>query len=341
MSTKNFMRRPTFNDLAKQTSLSIATISAYFNNRDIVKPETQLRISKAIKDLNYIQDDLAASLKKRSTNSLGVIIPDISNPYYSSVLKGVEYRAQKYDLDIFISSTGYNPNVERKRINSFLRKRIDGLIVVSGLNIDEYLIKLNNDGLPVILVLRKIIEGKIPSILIDNKKAAFNSIKYLYEKGHKNILYITCNFENLNTIKDRYAGYIEAIDYFKLKNYEIISDKILTHELEIDEELVNNILSYIGKVDAVFTYTDLLAISLIKNLKRNGIKIPEEISIIGFDNIIISDFVDPPLTTTKQPKKLMGALAVDLFNKIKNGEHFDSLNYIDTNIVERGSVKLL
>jgi LacI family transcriptional regulator len=341
MSIKNYKKRPTFNDLAKKTNLSIATISAYFNNKKIVKPETQEKISRAIEELSYIQDDLAASLKKRSTNSLGVIIPDISNPYYSSVLKGVEYEAQKYDLDIFISSSNYDPEVEKKRIDSFLRKRVDGLIVVSGINNDGYLIKLHNEGMPVILVLRKIIKEKIPSILIDNRKAAFNSIKYLYEKGHRNILYITCNFNNLNTIKDRHDGYLEAINFFKLKKYEIISDNILTRELEINEKLFEEILSYKEKIESIFTYTDLLAIGLIKKLKKHEIKIPEDISIIGFDNIILSDFIDPPLTTTKQPKKLMGALAVVLFNKIKNGESFDNCNFIDTEILERGSVKLI
>ena len=330
----------TLKDISKKSGFSIATVSATINNPKIVKEETRKKIQKVIDNCNYIKDDIASSLKKRKTLTIGVIVPDISYPISGIFLKSIQKECEKNNFEVLIRSSSYDVEIENNIINKFLGRRVDGIVILSGKNHDNKIINVSKRGTPIVVVFRKLRTKKISSVLIDNKNTIFNSIEYLIKKGHKRILYFTHNFDQINTLKLGYEGFLNAIKKYDLKKYVFISNYTLTNELAIPNDIRNIIIK--NKITAVFALSDLLAISLIKKLTNRDYNVPGDISVMGFGNLSISRFISPPLTTVDFSKSIIGVVAMKILINILKSNQNNVIHYIlPVKIIERKSVREL
>lgn len=337
----------TIKDIAKKANVSSATVSNALNNTGRLNVETKKRIKGMAEDLNYKPNIIARALSLKKTKIIGVFVPEISNEYYSQVISGMEEIANDNGYTIALINTQYDLEKEQNEVEKLTRLFTEGLIFISGSGKFDHIVKSNSNNIPMVCVDREIEEEiRCPSVLIKNTEAMFNAVKYLYGMGHKKIGYFGHLVRSKEiTILKRYRGYLEGLKAMGLKvcqNNIYIYDNPNSISISSAYEIYKNYLrDNMDKINAtaIITQNDILAIALIRALKDQGVKVPEDISVMGFDNIAISQFVDPPLTTTKQPKKELGIqgmrILLDIINKRYIG---NEIKYLETSIVERQSV---
>jgi len=336
------IKAPNIKDVAKEANVSVSTVSSVINNSRFVKKEKMDRVGNAIKKLNYKVNPIARGLRTRKVNAVGVILPDIADPYFAQVIKGMEKVAKERNYTLVLGCSFYNILEEERQIELFLSHYIDGIIFFCGLDSYSHIKKVFNAGVSVVVVDREIKDKKIPSVLIDNTLAMEQAIDYLCNFGHRNIGYLTFSFENQTTIRKRYEGYIRAHKKHNLtvkNDLVLVSDSIKLNELEGTYNLVKNSFNKKNIPTAFATVSDLVAVSLISVLTEMGYEIPKDISIIGFNNENICKFSIPSLTSVKQPKKEMGEQAMQLLlDAIEGKKNINKNLILSTQIIERNSV---
>ena len=333
--------RFTIRDVAKKANVSVSTVSHALNSTRYVKEETREKILKIADELKYKPSTIAQGLRKKSLETVAVFVPNISSQFFSQILIGINEVALKNNYHIIMANTFFNSEEEEKTLENLKNQFIDGVILVSGNDNVACIKKLKMENFPFVLIARDI-DPDIPSILIDNFKATRNIVDYLVTMGHKRIGYVTMNFSGRKTVEDRFLGYKEGLEENNIKYNP--DDVLVVDEAMIDEMAVSYRHCkkfFNNKVPtAIITATDNIAAGLYVALKENGFRIPDDVSVVGFDNLPISRFLDPPLTTMKQPKKLMGykgmEILLDLINKKKLP---DPVIKLETKIIERDSVK--
>jgi DNA-binding LacI/PurR family transcriptional regulator len=308
------MARYNIKDVAKACGVSISTVSHALNGSRYVKKETKEKIFSTASEMGYKASALAKGLRKKSLNTIAVFIPNIASQFFSQVLIGINKIANKNDFHIIIVNTFYDSDEETRLIENLKNQYVDGAIFVSGLDNERCIRELNNEKFPIVLVARKVGEG-IPSVLINNFEAAKSGVDYLASLGHRDIGYITFEFKERHTVSERFEGFKEGL----LQNgLEYRQENILImKQYSIDE--MGMTYKYAKKFfedgsfpTAIMTVTDNVAAGIYNILKEKGCKIPEDVSVLGFDNLLLSAFLDPPLTTIEQPKEQMGEKAMEM-----------------------------
>lgn len=339
---KKRIKHPSIKDIAKEAGVAISTVSNVINETRFVKKDTREKVLKAVEKLNYRPNIIARGLRIKSTKAVGVIVPDIANPFFSQVIRGMEEVARNRGYTLILGCTFYNVEEEKRQTDILLHQFIDGLIFFCGYNSYEHIKMVNNQKVPVVVVDREIGDPKIPSVLINNTSAMEMAVDYLCSFGHRKIGYLTFSFDKQTTVRNRYTGYCNGLKKNKIPyspNFVIIEDSLRLREIEGTYNVVKGFLEK-GEIPTAFiTASDFFAYGLVKAIKEHGYKIPQDISVIGFDNIIFSEFIDPPLTTVKQPKKSMGSKAMNLLLDIVEGIKVREKNIVlQTEIIERSSV---
>ncbi|MGI5057660.1 LacI family DNA-binding transcriptional regulator [Treponema pectinovorum] len=312
----------TINDLAKECNVSIATISRVLNNSPKVSPKTKEKILQAMKEHNYSPNSLARGMKKMNMNIIGVLISDIANPFFTDIVKSIEQIAQKNDYKIFLCSTQNDIEQERKQIELLKQKQVDGFILAGSRPVDDkneaYLIELSKNY-PVVLI-NSFIEGgdKLYSVMVDEKEAAENALDLLVQKGYKNIYFFGDPAWKTTQAK------IQALNYIcKKYNLYIDDNHFINCEYGYNSgiEGINKLLNLNPKFPLLlFCASDQIAVGAKKALSERSIKIPEQVSILGFSNTVISALVTPTITTVDQKMYSMGEQAAKLFIKICNNK---------------------
>lgn len=326
-------------DVAKEAQVSIATVSRVLNNIDVVNEDTKKKVLDAIDKLGYRPNIVARSLKTQRSRTLGIIIPDISNEFYPEIVRGAEDVANIYNYNIMLCNTDLDPEKEMEYLRVLREKMADGVLYMSNSlepNILELIDKL---GFPIVLVETRDKDKKLHSVTIDNLKAAKEGVQYLINKDNKNIVYIGTHEDMANAASLRYQGYKKALE---------------ENKIELDEGLVSfggmkakdgynaihNILSNKKDIDAIFCASDEIAMGAINALRDKGIKVPEDIDVMGFNNIYSADIFYPKLTTVAQPMYDMGSVGMRMLIKSINKEELEKQNYVlDYEIIERDSCK--
>ncbi len=329
-------------DVAKKAGVSISTVSNALNNSRYVKKETKEKIFEVASDLNYTPNIIARGLKTRSTRTVAVIVPDISNQFFAQVIKGIEEIAKQRRYNVLLTCSYYDVLEEKRSIEVLKQQFVDGFLFISGYNSFEHIKSLNNDRVPVVVVDRELEDKNVPSVLIDNFEAMRKAVNFLYELGHKRIGYISYTYDNQTTVKNRYRGYCKGLEENGI-DYDpdmvIISETLRLNELEGSREVVKKIIDRKKIPGVILNASDFIAVGVIRALKELNIEIPEEISVMGFDNILMSLYTDPLLTTVKQPKKQMGATAINLLLDIIEGKSIENKNImLPTEIIDRKSI---
>jgi LacI family transcriptional regulator len=329
-------------DVAKEAGVSISTVSNALNNSRYVKEETKKRINEVAERLKYTPNIIARGLKTRSTSTVAVIVPDISNQFFAQVIKGVEEVARLRKYNVLLACTYYDVLEEKKSIEILRKQFVDGFVFISGYDSFDYIKALNDDKVPVVVADRELEDIKVPSVLIDNFYAMKEAVNYLYDLGHNKIGYISYTYDNQTTVRKRFEGYCEGLKENKLDynpDMVVISETLRLNELQGSHEAVRKIIKYKSIPSVIMTASDFIAVGVIEALKDLKIKIPEEISVIGYDNILISQYTSPLLTTVKQPKEKMGDIAMNLLLDIIEGKKIKNRNIVlPTKLIVRRSV---
>lgn len=330
----------TIKDIAKLADVSIATVSKVVNHKDQnISEETRQRIWELIEEHHYVPNRIASSMITKKTHSIGLIIPDITNPFFPEVARGVEDYANAAGYHVVLCNSDNNPDKEVSYIAMLQEKMVDGIIFTSsGLRMHDSkgLLKFQ---IPVITVDRDIENLKTQGkITVDNANGAYNGVSLLLSKGHKRILHLSGPLSS-KPAEDRRIGYQMA-----LQEYGVPYDEQLVYEGSYTTEwgysglkmAVEKQLAF----DSIFCGNDLIAIGAMKALHELGIKVPEDVEIVGFDDIYIATIVTPNLTTIRQPNYLMGYKAAEmLIELIKHpNKHIEDV-VLKTELIIRESTK--
>lgn len=307
----------TIQNVADRAGVSKSTVSHVMHNTAKLRDETREKVLKVIKDLDYRPNAIARSLRTQKSDIIGLIIPDISNEFYANVVKGVSDFATQEGYSVIINNTEYKKEHEIYDVHKLIENIIDGIIFVGGTHSEELINEIKKRNIPIVTVDRYIEGNDISSVETDNTKATLRCVDYLYELGHTRMGFITESLEFSN-LKERYMGYkLGLMNNGLLLDKEIVfvNEKLLTNKLINSYEMMKNLLEKndIQEFPTAFVCaSDLIALGIIKAIKEKGYKVPEDISVIGFDNIVMSNFIEPTLTTVEQMKFEMGARAMKL-----------------------------
>lgn len=325
-------------DVAKEAGVSIATVSRVLNDVDVVNEETKKKVLEAISKLGYRPNIVARSLKTQRTRTIGIIIPDISSQFYPEIVRGAEDVANIYNYNIMLCNTDLDPEKEIEYLRVLKEKMVDGVLYMSTSLESNILELINQLQLPMVLVETTSREGDIPSVTIDNEKAAFDGVDYLIKKGNKKIAYIGAHEDAEHASALRYEGYKKALEQnnIKLNQGIVYFGGLKVHD---GYEGINIILQN-DNLDAVFCASDEIAMGVINALRDKNIKVPEEVDVIGFDNIYSASVFYPKLTTVAQPMYDMGSVGMRMLIKIINKQELEFNKYVlNHKLVERDSCK--
>lgn len=328
----------TIKDIAKASGVSTATVSRVINHLGGYSKEVESNILKIAKEMGYRKNENAISLVKKETKTIGVIMPDVATSFYGNIVNGIEDKAFEKGYSVILTHAG----VEGKRLQESLilmaERRVDGLIIFS-LNLTQQdILTIQSLDIPLLLLSSKAENSQIPYIKVDDYTASYTAVDYLVSNGHTRIGLAGVNKNDLIAGKPRIKGYLNA-----LKNNHIEPDLSLIKQgdfsFESGKAAMNDYINQNQEVTAVFCVSDETALGVLSACYTLNLNVPNDISVIGYDNSTVSEMSIPPLTTIAQPFYDMGSIGCDsLIRAIKTGEMINS-QIIPFKLVKRSSVK--
>lgn len=303
------LKAMTIKDIAKLAGVSSATVSRVMNEDSGVSEKLKQKVQQVIQETNYVPNTVGRNLRKSKSDMILVILPTLSNPFYSKILKGIEERATQQGYGILISVTHLSVKTEKKYLKMLQTKQVDGVIsFFSKLDVEE-LNEITSEY-PFVQCCEYTNGAKLPYVMIDNQKAAYEAVSYFIKKGHRKIGMISGSFYE-SSEQAREQGYKEALANV---NMEFNPDYICksNYKPESGMESCKALLNLSEPPTAILTVSDTLAIGAIKYLKQIGMKAGQDVEVIGFDNASITRVYDPTISTVSQPRYNIGTIAVDL-----------------------------
>jgi LacI family transcriptional regulator len=335
-------QKVTLKELAKVLNVSVATVSKALNDSYDISEETKIRVKKKAKELNYVPNIIAQSLKLKKSFSLGVIIPNITDEFFARAVHGITKEAKENNYKTLISISNEELQSEIESVDTFLNSNVDGLLIslaseTQMKNKYEHLKKIREQNIPIVLFDRVTDEIDCDKITIDDFKSAYDATYFLLRKGCKNVVFLS-TISNTSVCELRKKGYTQALRDSKIKvgatRFLEVTHENLEIELKdfLDREEVDGILG-------ADEHSAVAALHLVQNL---GFKVPSQISVIGFTNGSLTKFTVPSLTAISQHSELMGKIAVQtLLTRIKKGyldkekEH----TIVQTDLIQRKSTR--
>jgi len=298
-------------DVAKLAGVSTATVSRVINSPEIVKTQTRDKVTAAMKLCNYKYNALARGFVTKRSNTIGLIIPTINNQVFAESTRGVQDYAEQNKIQVLLGNTYYRPGQEEKLIKTFREKQVDGLIITTTNPRGAILKTLVTESVPFVLLYSTVKSGPITAVGIDNYRGGYQATEHLIQLGHKRIAMVAGKFSVSDRSFHRWHGYKQC-----LKNNNIPYDsKLLTqsdYSLAGGRATVKSLLSLENAPTAFFCSNDYLAIGVMKGARELGLQLPEDLSVVGFDDIRIASYMIPELTTIRQPSYEMGKLGAKL-----------------------------
>ena len=299
----------TIYDIAKVLNISPATVSRGLKDHPGISKDTKKKIVETAREMGYQRNLFAQNLRAKKTNTIGVIIPRLNSYFMSSVIAGVEKVANERGYNLVISQSRESAKKEIENVNTMFNSRVDGLLISLSLETEDiaYFSTLLKKGIPIILFDRVLKSDPCTMIVIDNIKAGYDATIHLLDQGCKRIVHIGESFIR-NVYADRLTGYKQAL---KERNIEIDPSLILITDRSEQGgiETAQRILKMNPLPDGIFAVNDSTAVSCIRFLKQAGMKVPEQIAMVGFNNDPISQIIEPNLTTINYPGREMGEVA--------------------------------
>ncbi|CAM4285467.1 LacI family DNA-binding transcriptional regulator [Vibrio astriarenae] len=329
----------TIKDVSEQAGVSQATVSRVINGTSRVSHDKKLKVEKAIKDLGYRPNSIAQALASSRSGSIGVIVPELGGPFYSSILHCIEEKLRQFGYHVIVTAGGNTEKEQRESVEFLLSRRVDALIMHCQQLTDDYLINLEDQGIISVLVNRFVPELKTSCINIDNEHGAELVTDYLIEMGHKKIACITGPLDKSDA-RGRLQGYRNA-----LENAGIEYDESLVIESGFTEETgisaTHKLLRRGCEFTALFAGNDHMAAAAAEVLTDAGYRVPQDISLVGFDDVLFARYLTPSLTTVNFPIEQMSIEAVQLTIQKLHKNKQDVNFRLSPKLVIRDSVNLL
>jgi DNA-binding LacI/PurR family transcriptional regulator len=341
MVKQKIKKRVTIKDIAKETGYSVATISYVLNKTGkFYSKETEKKILNAVERLDYYPDAIAKGLKTKKTNNIAFMVPFISD-FFAGVFLGVQEATVKENYSVALYSSEHDAKQEKKNINSILSNRLDGVIIASAILDEKNIEKLIKENIPLVIIEKFYKDQKVPNITIKNIEISKEAVDYLISLGHKKIGFISGPI-SIGKLENRFKGYKEAFKENNLPHDEshvFISESLVREQLNNSYEYIKKNLNKIKECTALFITSDIVAIPTIKAIFDDGLKVPDDISIIGFDGLEISKYVRPPISTIIQPRYDMGYRSMEMLSGIMDGRVVENTELKAEFIIRESSVR--
>ncbi len=325
----------TIRDVAEEAGVSIATVSRVLNKQVSVSPATRVKVEKAIEQLNYQPNYLGRNLRRAETKIILVILQNISNPFYSKVVEGIEDLGHKHGYNIMICNTDSESERERSYLDLLVNRLVDGVILMEPEINSQELSQIGND-FPVVQCCEYIEGTDVPHISIDNVEAGYTAINHLIKLGHTRIGMIS-GYNRLLSAMQREKGYKKALGDAGI-NYDQDLIKYGSYGFTGGLRATKELLQMKNTPTAIFAISDITAIGAIRAIKEAGLKIPEDIAVVGFDNTSIASMYDPQVTTISQPRYDLGKISMEMLLNLINNEKVSSREvYLEHELIIRES----
>jgi LacI family transcriptional regulator len=308
------VKRATIRDVARRAGVSHQTVSRVINDKDTVAEGTRDRVRRAIRELEYVPSAIARSLSSDRTHTLGMVTTDVSDHFFAAAVVGAEAEARKHGFFLIIGTLeDSSSDDESAYLRLMLERRVEGIVVAQPRlrAASDSILRRLTQGVPVVEIGSDVMVPGVDLVDVDNRQGGLDATNLLIERGHRLIATITGPLE-WPSAQARLEGYREALRRAKLAEPAALVATGKDWGLESGEQAAARLLEGGKRFTAVFAQSDLLALGAIAHLRRRGMRVPEDVSVIGYDDIPVAAFVDPPLTTVRQPMREVGALAVRL-----------------------------
>lgn len=325
----------TIGDIALKADVSKTTVSRVINNSNLVNKQTKRKVLKVIEELNFTPNAMARSLVKKTSKTIGFMIPDVLNPFYMELIQSIEEVISKYGFSMYLCVTNQDPEKEEYYINEMLERRTNGLLAMcTSISATEVLRKaLQNIEM---VSIQADIEG-IDKVDTTGEQGTFEIIEHLIKLGHTKIAFIGYRFD-IKTLNNRLMGYKKALEKYNipLRDEYILEGSVLGNS---GYYMAKKLLDLNDRPTAVHCFNEYLVMGAYLAIKEQGLKIPQDISLTGFDNLFVSRLMSPQLTTVSQPISAMGQIAGELLikNILEGSKPVKQSIVLPTNLVIRGS----
>ncbi|MGM0366314.1 MAG: LacI family DNA-binding transcriptional regulator [Actinomycetota bacterium] len=335
----------TIKDIARMVGVSVATVSNALSGQRHVKEETKRKIFEVTEKYCYTPNIIARGLCKKKTGIIGIILPDINNPFYAEVVKGIDEEVKKRDYLTVVVSTYYDDEVEIAQLNKLGSMFVDGYIFVGGsCGFEKVISSVSNMG-GFVLINRYCKNSSYSAVVIDSDKAMKEAVDYLSGKGHRSIGYLGWCMQKIIIPESKYRGYLKGLEDNSIKVDEgnvFVAREIVINQYGYGYDTMNSYTKNNRKpgFTALICQTDIIALGAMRALQNNGLKVPDDVSILGYGSLNAARFSNPAVSSIDLPKRRMGrAGAAVLFDSIDRGSNRKQTVYVKTRIIERESVK--
>ncbi len=302
-------KNPTIYNVADRAQVSIATVSRVLSNSQKVRPETREKVLRTIQEMEYHPNQAARKLAYQTTGTIGLIFPDISGPYYSMVISGVDQEADRHEHSLLIYGTRGKPTAH-DRFLPMLSSKVDGFIIMTRTVDEGQLLNLHRQGIQFVLLGQRYDSFDCDSVMLDNRAGAYQAVLHLLGHGHRRIAFIG-GPEDSHAHQERFDGYQAALRHagLNLEPELVVKGNFL---YEGGRMAAQQLLSLANPPTAVFSGNDEMAIGVIDVAKQMNVPVPEKLAVVGFDDIQMALYTQPSLTTIRQPMKRLGEVATQL-----------------------------
>ena len=337
----------TLKDVARETGLTVTTVSRVLNNRGYISEETREKVYAAMKKLNYRPNEVARSLSKKSTNTIGVIVPHIRHPYFSELISNLENEASKRGYKMILCNSQEKENKEREYLEMCTSNRVAGIVLCSaGVAVEEF----QGSNIPLITIERYM-ENGTASVECDNRQGGKLAAEHLIACGCKNLLHISGVYETAMPADNRALGFIEVCEKAGVSHWEVATntyqynnleyhdflEEVLKENYDVDNTAENDENCGKSRIDGIFASSDLIAAQVLQVCSKLGIRVPEDIKLVGFDDVNISSLTTPRITTIHQPIKEIAELTLELLINAQDGKTVAKRSLLPVSLVKRES----
>ncbi|UVI31397.1 LacI family DNA-binding transcriptional regulator [Paenibacillus spongiae] len=313
------MSNATIYDIAREAGVSIATVSQVINGKGKISDKRRQEIYRIMEELNYRPSVIASALTGKSTFTLGLLIPDISNPFFAEMARAVEDCGSRSKYSLVICSTDNKDEKVSGYLELLQQKSVDGIIIGTGVEDRDLLTPLLHKSIPIVMIAREMPGIQLPTVIVDDYAGGKKAAEHLLGLRHRSMAIIT-EPTKVSSSRERLRGFRDAIMSQGLELPDEMVKKTGENLLKDGKSRALELLAGSNPPSAIFCCNDLIAIGTLQAAKELGIRVPEQLSIVGFDNTILASVTEPALTTISQPTEKMGSIAVETLIRLLEGD---------------------
>jgi DNA-binding LacI/PurR family transcriptional regulator len=328
-------RPPSIKDIARIARVSHSTVSRALQKSPLVNARTAEIIRQIARESGYRASAVARGLVTKRTRTIGLVVTTIADPFASEVVCGIEEAANDLGYSVFLADSNADPSREQQVVQSFAERRVDGIVVTSSRVGALYLPLLSEMGVPIVLVNNQHPGAFVHSVMIANVAGSREAAHHLIALGHRRIAYLGDQF-GYQSDTERMAGYREALDAAGLP---FLPELVVHGDGKPEEAMraMGELLALPDPPTAVCCYNDMSALGAMRSIRLHGLRVPEDISVVGFDDLFLASYTQPPLTTVRQPMRRMGLLAMESLFRLMSGEDSEIRITLDAELIVRES----